>query len=245
MTMTSSEDFELYLKPTFFIDSDSVEIADYAHDACRGAYTDREKAINLFYAVRDDIKYDLFGYEINPMFMKASNILKKATGYCVSKGLVLAAACRAVGIPARMGFADLINHLNPQKISELLQTDVFAFHGFTEIYIDGKWVKATPSFDRGLCEKSGYYIPEFDGIQDTTYPAFNKKGERHMEYVHFYGSFPDLPVYALLDSVKTHYPHFFSGDSDVTIENLIREAGLEFHDVVPEKNLLCIPPRAA
>lgn len=242
---TANENMELYLKPTFFIDSDSVEIVDYARNACRGAYTDREKAISLFYAVRDDIKYDLFGYEINPLYMKASNILKKASGYCVSKGLVLASAARVVGIPARMGFADVINHLNPGKIHELLQTNVFAFHGFAELYINGKWVKATPSFDRGLCEKSGYYIPEFDGIHDTTYPAFNKKGEKHMEYVHYYGSFPDLPAHALLDSVKKHYPHFFSGDSDVNVENLVRDAGLDLKDVVPNKNLLCIPPRAA
>jgi len=243
--MTESEEFALYLKSTFFIDSNTVEIADYANEACRGAYTDREKAIRLFYAVRDDIKYDLFGYEINPQYMKASNILKKGSGYCVSKGLVLAAAVRAVGIPARMGFADVINHLNPGKIDELLQTNVFAFHGFAELYLDGTWVKATPSFDRGLCEKLGYYIPEFDGIHDTTYPAYNKKGEKHMEYVYYYGSFPDLPVYNLLDSVKKYYPHFFAADMDVTVDSLVREAGLDILEVAPERNLLCIPPRAA
>lgn len=243
--MTAHEDFELFLKPTFFLDFDTVEISDYAQEAIRGAYTDREKAISLFYAVRDDIKYDLFGYEINPMYMKASNILKKGTGYCVSKGLVLAACARSVGIPARMGFADVINHLNPGKINELLQTNVFAFHGFAELYINGRWVKATPSFDRGLCEKFGYYTLEFDGIHDTPYPAFNKKGEKHMEYVYQYGSFSDLPVYELLDSVKKYYPHFFEGGADVTIETLIRDAGLDLREVVPEKDLLCDPPKAA
>ena len=243
--MTEPEEFSLYLKPTFFIDFDCVEIADYAREACRGAYTDQEKAIRLFYAVRDAIKYDLFGYEINPLYMKASNILKKASGYCVSKGLVLCAAARSVGIPARMGFADLINHQTPAKITELLQTDVFAFHGFAEIFLEGKWVKATPSFDLGLCEKSGYYIPEFDGIHDTTYPAYTLSGEKHMEYIHYYGSFPDLPVYDLLDSVKKHYPHFFSNGMDVTVDSLVEGLGLDIRDVAPEKKLLCIPPRAA
>ncbi|WP_300670713.1 transglutaminase family protein [Desulfoluna sp.] len=243
--MTETEEFSMYLKSTFFIDFDSIEIAEYAQEACRGAYTAREKAISLFYAVRDDIKYDLFGYEINPLYMKASNILKKASGYCVSKGLVLCAAARSVGIPARMGFADLINHQNPGKIDELLQTNIFAFHGFAELYLEGKWVRATPSFDRGLCEKLGYFTPEFDGIHDSTYPEFNLKGEKHMEYVHYYGSFPDLPVYDLLDSVKKHYPHFFAVGAEVTVDSLIRDAGLNLPDVVPERHLLCIPPRAA
>lgn len=243
--MKTSNEFALYLTPTFFIDFDSAGIRDYAHDACQGVHTDRERAIRLFYAVRDDIKYDLFGYEINPLYMKASNILKKGTGYCVSKGLVLCAAARAVGIPARMGFADVINHLNPGKIDELLQTNVFAFHGFAELYIDGRWVKATPSFDRELCEKSGYYVPEFDGIHDTTYPAFNMKGEKHMEYVHYYGSFSDLPAYALLDSVKKHYPHFFAGGIEVTVDTLVRDAGLDIREVVPDMGYLCVPPRAA
>ena len=243
--MTSNDDFALYLKPTFFLDSDSQEIMDYAECACKGVHTDREKAIRLFYAVRDDIKYDLFGYEINPLYMKASNILKKASGYCVSKGAVLTAAARAVGIPARMGFADLINHLNPGKIDELLQTNVFAFHGFAELYIEGRWVKATPAFDRRLCEKFGYYTLEFDGVNDTAYPPYNKKGDRHMEYIHLYGSFPDIPIYDLLDSVKKHYPHFFAGGGDVTIESLVHDVGLKLEDVVPEKDLLCIPPRAA
>lgn len=244
MLTVMDQDLELYLKPTYFLDCDSKTMIDYVNSILDGTESsDIEKAIKLFYAVRDDIVYDLFGFEIMSRYMKASYILTKGSGYCVSKSIVLATAARIAGIPSRLGFADVVNHLNPGKLHELLQTDIFAFHGFAELYLEGKWVKATPSFDYKLCINSGYFVPEFDGRHDTTYPAFDKAGNRHMEYISYYGSYPDLPVEKLLDSVKKHYPHFFS-DENVTVRSLVKDEGLEYRDVVREENLLWVPYQA-
>lgn len=232
-----------YLTPTFFVDSDSREIREYAGSVCNGGMDDKEKAIALFYAVRDDIRYDLFGFEVNLNYMKASYILKKQSGYCVSKALVLAASARAVGIPARLGFADVTNHLNPVKLHELMRTNVFAYHGFAELFISGRWVKATPSLDSGLCEKMGYEKPEFDGVRDTTYPAYNLKGEPHMEYIRYYGSYPDLPIEDLIASVEKYYPHFFNGKK-VTARKLARAQNLDYDKVLSYNDMVPIPPES-
>lgn len=230
-----------FLKSTFFIDSDSHEIMEYARSVCQGITDARQKAIALFYAVRDDIRYDIFGFEVHLNYMKASYILQKQSGYCVSKALVLAAAARAEGIPSRLGFADVINHLSPGKLHEMMRTNIFAYHGFAELFIDGRWVKATPSLDAGLCEKMGYVKPEFDGIRDTVYPEKNLKGERHMEYVKFYGSYPDLPIEDLIRSVETHYPHFFNGMS-ISARKLALSQKLDYNHVVPYSNMPPVPP---
>lgn len=232
---------DLYLKPTFFVDSDAPEIVDYAQKTCKDVTGDRQKAIALFYAVRDDIRYDLFGFEVNLNYMKASYILKKQSGYCVSKALVLAATARAAGIPSRLGFADVINHLNPGKLHEMMRTNIFAYHGFAELFIDGRWIKATPSLDSRLCEKMGYVKPEFDGIHDTVYPEKNLDGDRHMEYVRFYGSYPDLPIEDLIKSVETYYPHFFNGKR-ITARMLAKVQNLDYDNVVLYQNMLPVPP---
>ncbi|MCP3927445.1 MAG: transglutaminase family protein [Desulfobacterales bacterium] len=239
LTTVAEQTLDEFLKPTFFIDSDAESIIEYASRACDGAKSEKEKAINLFNAVRDDISYDLFGLEINPNYMKASYILEKGSGYCVSKALVLAACARVIGIPCRLGFADVINHLNPPKMQEFMLTNVFAFHGFAELLLDGKWVKATPSFDSRLCEKSGYIKPEFDGVNDTVYPAFNKAGERHMEYISYYGSFSDIPLVDLMDSVYKYYPHFC--DESITLESLFINADLDYEAIVANNEITHFP----
>ena len=54
-------------------------------------------------------------------------------------GGVLAAAARVLGVPARLGFADVRNHLTSPRLREMMNTDVFAYHGYTELLIDGRW----------------------------------------------------------------------------------------------------------
>lgn len=230
-----------YLTPTFFLDSDSSRIKNYAAGVAEPGRNEQEKAILLFNAVRDDIVYDLFGYEVDLNYMKASCILDKASGYCVSKALVLASCARSVGIPARLGFADVINHLMPKKLLDLMRTEVFAFHGFAELFINGRWVKATPSFDSRLCEKMGYFRPEFDGVNDTVYPSYDKQGNRHMEYVHYYGSYPDLPVEDLMASVRDYYPHFFGGEK-LDGRYMSRLQGIDYDIIVPDKDMKPVPP---
>lgn len=168
----------------------------------------RERAIRLFYAVRDDIRYDPYRLYLLPGQMTASQILERGYGYCVVKAILLAACCRAAGIPARLGFANVKNHLTTEKLSALLRTDVFAFHGYNELYLDGRWVKATPTFNLTLCEKFGVKPLEFDGQTDSLYHAYDNAGNRHMEYLEDLGTYADMPYDRMMTELRRYYPHY-------------------------------------
>ncbi len=218
------EDLELYLRPTPFIDSDSPPIVGFAKTAINGAVGDIDKAVRLFYAVRDGIRYDPYNIDLSPGGLKASTILARGFGYCVAKAIVLVAAARAAGIPARLGFADVRNHLTTERLKALMKTDVFAWHGYAELFLDGRWVKATPTFNIKLCERFGVKPLDFDGRRDALFHEFDSKGNRHMEYVHDHGPFADLPYDLILDNFKTCYPDFFRGDGSLATGNFEQEA---------------------
>ncbi len=200
------------LKPTYFIDCDSPSVREFALDAINGASTDAEKAVKLYYAVRDGITYNPYAFSLDESAFRASYILSRGNGWCVQKAILLAAAGRAAGIPSRLRFANVRNHLATEKLRELMKTDLFVFHGLTEFHLGGRWVKATAVFNLSLCEKFGVLPLEFDGIHDAIFHPFDAKGRKHMEYVHDYGPFDDFPYQVMVRESKKYYPHFF-GDT--------------------------------
>src|SRR4051794_14168638 len=124
-----------YLCPTACVDSAAPAVRTFAARVTEGAATERERAVRLFYAVRDEIRYDPYGVVLTEDELRATAVLARGSGFCVAKAIVLAAGARAVGIPARLGFADVRNHLTTERLREQMKTDVFAFHGFTELYL--------------------------------------------------------------------------------------------------------------
>lgn len=214
-------DFEAALQPSEYIDSDSPSVISFAETVVGDETDPIKKAVKLYYAVRDDIRYDPYRICFSQEGLKASTTLANGYGYCVAKAVLLAAASRAVGIPCRLGFADVKNHLSSEKLKEMMQTDVFAWHGYTELYIDTRWVKATPAFNQSLCDKTGVKPLEFDGIQDSVLHAFDQAGNRHMEYLKEHGVFDDLPFQQILADFKKYYPAFkglFGSSAAVTVE---------------------------
>jgi transglutaminase-like putative cysteine protease len=200
---------EKYLSPTYYIDSDHADIIEFAACNVKEYHTSAEKAVNLYYAVRDGIRYDPYSIETSVKSMKASSVLKKGYGYCVAKAVLLAACARSQKIPARLGFADVKNHLNTKKLSRLMGTDIFVYHGFTELLIHNQWVKATPAFNLELCTNFNVNPLEFDGTKDSIFHPFDASGNRHMEYVKEHGSFEDLPWETIIDACRNAYPRYF------------------------------------
>lgn len=196
---------EEYLRPTEFIDSDSPEIRDFAQKAVGDATTPKDKAVILYFAVRDGIYYDPYRIDPSPNAYKASNILRQGYGYCVAKAVVLAAVLRAQGIPCRLHFADVRNHLTTERLKKMMKTDTFYYHGYNDIWLDGHWIKVTPAFNLSLCEKSKVKPLDFDGVNDAIFHPFDLEGRRHMEYVTDHGSFADLPYDTIINSFLTHY----------------------------------------
>ena len=198
--------FEEYLKPTFFIDFDNEIVQKFVKKHSNPADNIQKQAIDLYYAVRDSIRYDPYCYNHSRESSKASNALTVKKAWCVPKATVYAACCRAIGIPARLGFADVKNHLSTARMREWMQSDVFSWHGYTLIYLNDKWIKITPAFNIELCDKFGLKPLDFDGENDSIYHAFDKEGRQHMEYVLDRGIFADLPYALMTKSLRELYP---------------------------------------
>lgn len=215
------------LAPTRLIDSDHPAVVAFAHraqgDASRPA---RDRALALFYAVRDTLRYDMYRIDLSEDGMRASRALEVGHGWCVTKSALLAACARAVGIPARVGYADVRNHLSTARMREMLQTDLFVWHGFTEILLDGRWIKCTPAFNIELCERFGLLPLDWDGVHDSLYHPYDRAGRRHMEYVNERGSFDDVPLARITADIVATYPAWrpkdlqqANWDADVDAEN--------------------------
>ena len=208
----TTDQFSLYCAPTYFIDSDHEKIIEFSSRHAGASDDPVKQAVGIFYAVRDQIRYDPYEIPLRKEGFKASRVLAQGTGFCVSKAVLLAACLRARSIPARLGFADVKNHLTTPKLRAKMGTDIFKWHGYTEIFLDGKWVEATPTFNLSLCQNFGVLPLEFDGRQDSVFHPFDTKGQRHMEYVKDHGVFADLPRDRLLAAYRKAYPRYFEAD---------------------------------
>ncbi len=194
-----------YLRPTWFIDSDSPSIAGWAAEITAGAATPNEMAVLLYTDVRDRIRYDPYQVVSDPEHYRASAVLASASNWCIPKALLLAAGARVVGVPSRLGFADVRNHLTSDKLRSTMDNELFVRHGFTELYLDSHWVRATPTFNRELCEKFGLLTLDFDGHNDALFHPFDQSGHKHMEYVSYYPTAADLPLDEILDDLRAAY----------------------------------------
>ena len=216
------------LASTPLIDSDHAAVRAFALQHAQGADA-RERAVSLYLAVRDGFRYDPYRIDLSPPGMRASSVLANGLGWCVPKAALLAAACRAAGIPARLGFADVRNHLSTERMRQTLRTDLFIWHGYTDILIDGRWLKATPAFNIELCERFGLVPLAFDGRSDSIYHPYDRAGHRHMEYVHQRGSFDEMPLAQMVADFAAFYPGWGEGTTSMARADFIA-------DVVQEVN---------
>ena len=206
------------LATTPIIESDHAAITAYCAQHSVAGGDDQARAVALYYAVRDGIRYDPYSIKLSPTGLCASATLAAGRGWCVSKAVLLTACCRAVGIPAALGFADVQNHLSTERLRRTMGTNVFYWHGYTSILLNGRWVKATPAFNQELCEKVRILPLEFDGEEDSIFHPFDADGQEHMEYLAYRGEFAEVPLEAMRADFSTHYPDFMqsagAGDFD-------------------------------
>jgi len=194
-----------YTQPTLIIDSDNSIVLKFAQENA-GSTTDHiEQSISLYYAVRDSIRYDPYKYNLSAEGLKSSTTLQDGHGWCVSKAILLASCCRAIGIPSRLGFADVRNHLTTERMRKQMTDDVFYWHGYTSIYLNKIWVKATPAFNIELCEKFRLKTLDFDGLRDSIYHPFDLDGKKHMEYIRHRGEYQDVPLEKMEEDFKKLY----------------------------------------
>jgi len=218
-----NSDMQPYLQSSPVVDCHNRAIVEFAKENA-GDSTDRsEQAVRLYYAVRDGIRYDPYSIDLSNEGLRASTTLHSGRGWCVAKAVLLAACCRTMEIPARLGFADVRNHLTTQRMRDLMKTDIFFWHGYTSIFLDGAWVKATPAFNIGLCERFRLRPLDFDGKGDSIYHPFDLEGKKHMEYLAYRGEFADVPIDRIAETFRREYlvdPYWTEADfeSDVALE---------------------------
>lgn len=198
-----------YLAATYYLNYESAQVQNFAKQNCTPASSDREKAVQLYYAVRDEIKYDPYDVQPDRHALRASSVIEKGSGYCVAKAVLLTAVLRYSQIPSRLGFADVTNHLSSEKLRTIMGTDLFIYHGYTEVFINGRWLKATPAFNLSLCQRFNVRPLEFDGTTDSLFHEFNEHGQKHMEYVFEHGHYADLPFEQIFAAYEQHYPGMF------------------------------------
>lgn len=195
-----------YLQPSRLIESDDPAIIAFARQTTDGASDDIRRAVCLYRAVRDQIAYDPYDRLTEPESCSARRALTRQRGFCIPKAALLVASARALGIAARIGFADVRNHLASPRLIKANNGDVFRWHSYAELFLASNWIKATPAFDLSLCRHAGILPLEFDGRHDSMFHAYDQRQRRHMEYVLDRGHFAGVPFEAVLSTWREQCP---------------------------------------
>jgi len=204
-------DLDQFLQPSGFIDADHPSVIAYARAHTDATAPRITQAVSLYYAIRDGFRYSPWDLSPTPDGFKASAVLARGPdggAHCIDKAVLLAACARLCGIPARLHFANVRNHIGTAQLEKLLGSDVLVFHGYVEMRLDDRWVAATPAFNRELCDKLGVAPLEFDGRTDSIFQAYDREGGVFMEYVHDYGHFADIPFDLMWSEWQRYYPKF-------------------------------------
>jgi transglutaminase-like putative cysteine protease len=217
--------------PTEFLDYDAPEVAEFVTRAVPGLDASPvERAVALYYAVRDGIRYEVYGADLSRSGLRASQVLRTGSGMCLHKSVVYAAALRACAIPARLVLTDVRNHLTSPRLRKLVGGDVFHYHCLTSVYLEKKWLRVTPVFNRILCRLYKIAPLEFDGSGDSLYHPYSRDGRRHMEFLRTHGEFPDLPYDLVITGLRRAHPRLFLGADRFVSGSLVLDAQGGTHD---------------
>ena len=197
-----------FLRETSFLNFNDPSFDEFT-SAIDSSKSSKEIALQLYFHVRDSFLYDPYHLDLRQDALKASNVLRKKRAWCVEKATVLAACARKFNIPSRLGYSIVTNHIGSEKLVYYLRKNEIVFHGYVEMFLDNKWVKCTPSFDKNICRLMDVEPLNWDGEADSMFQEF-KKGKKYMEYVYFYGEFEDVPIELMNAEMKKHYPHLFT-----------------------------------
>jgi transglutaminase-like putative cysteine protease len=194
-----------YLRPTTILDMEHPAVTQFARTAVGSIEVPVDRAIALYLAVRDGIRYDPYAPFYHPEHYRASYVLERGRSFCIPKAALLCTLGRVCGIPSRLGFGTVRNHLATKQLLDYMGSNLFVYHGFTEFYLEGKWIKATPAFNRELCTRHQVPPMEFNGREDSLFHPYNLNNQKYMEYVAYHGSYDDVPLVDILQAWQHAY----------------------------------------
>lgn len=215
------------LASTEFLDHDSDVVRDFVARTLPDngtGMTPIERAVALYYAVRDGIHYEVYGADLSRAGLKASSTITRGTGFCVHKSIVYAAAVRAVDVPSRIYYGDVRNHLASPRLEDLMGGNLFTFHSLTTVFLNGRWVRATPVFNKMLCRLYKIRPLEFDGRNDSMYHPYDEDGRQHMEFLREHGDFDDVPYDLVVGGIRSAHPKLFASQFVTARGSLVADA---------------------
>ena len=205
--MTETEiNLNRYLVATQLINSSHPKIIDKAIELTKDLDTPDEKARNLFYFMRDEIRY-VFHADKEKEFYQASSILEKGRGFCTQKSILFCALARASNIPAGIYFYDIDDYTLPKNFVNLLRTRRLYRHGIVSLFLNGEWHKYDATLDIKLVNRNKLVPVEFIPNQDCLMHAKTQTGEKHIEYVKDYGMVADVSYEEIRSWFKKYYGH--------------------------------------
>ena len=157
----TADDLRPFLAPTRYIDSDHPDVVAQAARLVLGCTSEREKLERIYTFVRD-MPYDIlasFRYLADGK-RQASDVLQAGHAFCMGKASSFVALCRAVGIPARVGFQQLHCPDKPfmsEEVRRLWGDRTLPWHSLGEAYLGGKWLKLDATIDSATSPRASRY----------------------------------------------------------------------------------------
>ena len=204
-----------YLAKTFFYDYEQESIQRYIKELAFEQLSQKEKIVKLYYQIRDGWWYNPYGMNFQKERFKSSRLIYQKDGNCLDKCILYISCLRALGIPARIHLAKVSNHIAVEKLVEKIGTNELTPHGMVDIFINGKWIKSSPAFNKELCERYHVAPLDFDGESDSVFQEYNREGKAFMDYLEDYGSFEDFPYDFVIQNMKEHYGQFFKKENSI------------------------------
>lgn len=171
--------------------------------------TDKEKAVGVYLKIRDGWRYNPYKISFRKESYRAVVVAAKPDGHCIDKAILLTTALRGLGIPSRLHLAKVANHIAVERLTEKFGSNELTPHGMTDIFLNGKWLKTSPAFNKELCEKCNVATLDFDGEHDSVFQEFDRKGNKFMVYLEDYGAFDDMPLEFIRETFQSHYPKIY------------------------------------
>lgn len=205
-----------YLESTYYFDFENDSVQNLISEFKTETLSDKEKTIGIYTKVRDNWKYDPYSISLSKEKYKSSYIAEKQSGNCVEKSIILIACLRALGIPTRLHLRKVKNHIAVERLTEKFGSNELTPHGMVNVFLNDKWLKMSPAFNKSLCEKLNVEPLDFDGENNSFLQQYNSEGTRFMEYIDDYGYFDDVPLDFMIKNLKEHYPNIFDTNEKIT-----------------------------
>jgi transglutaminase-like putative cysteine protease len=147
-----------YLRPNTFVTSEDPKVVELAFKAIGNATDPWQRVVRIEQWVARNLKEKNF----KTGFAPASEVARNLSGDCTEHGVLTAAMCRAVGIPARVAIGLVYaDHLGG-----------FGFHLWNEVYVNRRWVAVDSTFDQTTVDAVHIKLSDTSLVGVSPYEAF-------------------------------------------------------------------------